>query len=158
MECSCESCARACLNRPGYFAPGEAIKAAEFLGLTLREFFDKYLVVDFQTDHTGLKVSYYLLMPATVGEQGTVAGYIPKRGRCIFLNKENRCDIHSVKPKECRLYDHTVVKRDAEANHQMVASDWREAQQEVFAAIGRKLRKQRFPPMSTAALWVAMMG
>jgi len=42
-SCDCRTCQDACTRKPGWFLPGEAEIAAESLGMTLPEFFAKYL-------------------------------------------------------------------------------------------------------------------
>lgn len=49
-DCNCTRCASLCVGRPGIFAPGEATRAAAELGMTLQEFFDKYLTVNWWSD------------------------------------------------------------------------------------------------------------
>lgn len=61
-DCRCEKCRAGCVRRPGWFAPGEATKAAAELGLTLEEFFKQYLCVDFWCDSENGDVE--LLSPA----------------------------------------------------------------------------------------------
>lgn len=48
--CDCEQCRALCLRRPGWFAPGQATRAAAELGLSLKAFFEQYLCVDFWCD------------------------------------------------------------------------------------------------------------
>lgn len=48
--CDCEKCRVLCVGRPGWFAPGEATRAAAELGLTLAQFFKQYLTVDYWCD------------------------------------------------------------------------------------------------------------
>lgn len=45
--CDCAKCRACCQRKPGIFRPGEATRAAAELGLSLPEFFRKYLTVDF---------------------------------------------------------------------------------------------------------------
>ena len=45
-SCTCEVCQSACATKPGHFMPGEAEEAAALVGLTLKEFFDLHLAVD----------------------------------------------------------------------------------------------------------------
>lgn len=60
--CDCEKCRACCQRRPGWFAPGQATKAAAELGLTLEAFFKQYLCVDFWCDSENGDVE--LLSPA----------------------------------------------------------------------------------------------
>lgn len=103
MECTCDRCVGACKNTPGWFAPGEAEQVAAVLGIPFEEFFKKYLVVDYWVEE---EVDTLVLSPVKE-EHIKYAGkkapftfpFIPSP--CVFL-KDDRCSIHSHKPKECR--------------------------------------------------------
>lgn len=116
-ECSCEKCIKGCKVNPGWFMPGEAELVAKSLGLSFKDFFHKYLVVDFWCAEDDV----YVLAPYKVfdkipdrpeisayyqrPDRGTGRlvdwGYPFRTGRCIFLEND-RCRIHPVKPYECR--------------------------------------------------------
>lgn len=102
-ECTCPECIECCKHRPGWFKPGEAEKAAAYLGLSLPDFFKKYLVVDFWLRMEG---DINLLIPKQVEQEGgrklsySDAFHLAD---CIFLSKDNRCTIHAVKPSECKM-------------------------------------------------------
>lgn len=49
-NCDCQNCRHLCQIKPGWFLPGEATKAAAHLGLTLQQFFEQYLTVDYWID------------------------------------------------------------------------------------------------------------
>lgn len=99
-SCQCSSCVECCKHQPGWFAPGEPEKAAEFLGIPFEEFESKYLIQDFWVDGA------YVYAPRKVGveQDSPVAsyGYAFKPAPCIFL-KDNKCSIHPVKPFECKV-------------------------------------------------------
>lgn len=100
-----------CRNSPGWFGPGEAEKAAEFLGMEMGEFVNKYLVLDHVMIGT-LKVETFA--PVKVGTDGKpVEGpgvrvsriYHMMDGHCVFFDNENpACAIHAARPVECRHY------------------------------------------------------
>jgi len=48
--CSCEKCRQLCNGRPGLFAPTEVEPAAAEFGLTLEEFFERHLTINWWTD------------------------------------------------------------------------------------------------------------
>jgi len=83
--CSCDKCRECCTREPGWFVPGEIVPAATYLGITEKEFIASYCCEHLQDD-------VYTLSPATK----------KKSTECIFLNSKGLCDIHPVKPYECR--------------------------------------------------------
>lgn len=132
-DCTCKVCVEACTFKPGYFAPGEAERAATLLGLTLQEFFDQYLGVDwYDKDET-----IFVLSPALAYMGG--GGMFPPdpRGRCIFLDEHNRCKIHAAKPWECRRYHHGLSSEHVDAHHEAVASMWKGHEQQLTDLLGR---------------------
>lgn len=107
-DCACRECVGACRRTPGWFAPGEAEKAAALLGMAFAEFTRKYLIRDYWSTR---RDSIEVLAPVKLGpdghplqEPGSVAtfGYAFERGRCAFLGDDDRCGIHAAKPRECR--------------------------------------------------------
>lgn len=83
--CSCEACQECCRREPGWFLPGEIDVAAAFLKMGRSAFVEQYCA-----EH--LKDEALVLSPRQ------------KNGKteCVFLNKKGLCDIHPVKPYECR--------------------------------------------------------
>jgi len=106
-DCDCEECVGCCKYLPGFFnGPDEVIKVAKYLGLTLKEFLTKYCVSGWRDDIIINDQRYNIkaVAPARDGWQGKreTWGY-PIRGTpCIFL-VEGRCQIHRVKPYECKM-------------------------------------------------------
>lgn len=100
VSCACESCVECCTHTPGWFAPGEAEKAAALLGMTFEEF-RKRLIKDYWVEGPS---NVYLWRPRKLaGDHGRdVASSWPRSGRCVFLTADNRCEIHEAKPMECR--------------------------------------------------------
>lgn len=70
-DCTCFDCVGKC-NRPGWFLPDEVRAAAEFLGLTLKEFFDQYLVLDWWKGGDGDE-QHAVLSPGKKDEHGSIA-------------------------------------------------------------------------------------
>jgi hypothetical protein len=57
-----------CLNKPGWFAPVEAVKAATYLSKTLVEFFQMFLAIDWwELEGSG---NIFLLSPCLTTERG----------------------------------------------------------------------------------------
>jgi|SRR5215212_7025731 len=145
--CSCHQCKDACTHRPGFFAFGEADKTAESMGITLKEFFDKYLVVDWQgggSEWANTKDGKYaiLLAPATtVSVTGHEANQDP-RGHCIFFEHQTgKCKIHEHgKPMECREYMHTMDRKETIGLHNKAAKTWDndEAKAQINQLLGRE--------------------
>src|SRR5437867_3143442 len=101
---------RCCENNPGWFAPGEMEKAAEWMGLGPDEFFNKYIVLNnIQLENEPGRPVVEALVPTKVDEKGAPlegAGrrssrvYQYMKGACVFF-KDRRCSIHPVRPMEC---------------------------------------------------------
>ncbi len=83
--CFCEKCRACCKREPGWFLPGEIAIAAKFLKLAETEFIETYCAEHVED---GIRA----LSPAQKKNQA----------ECIFLSKDELCDIHEVKPHECR--------------------------------------------------------
>lgn len=138
-SCACPTCQGACRSKPGWFKPGEAEKMAEALGITLKECFERYLMVDWwDGDPREGKWEYenvFVLSPAiTDGLPGSEFGGDP-RGTCL-LYQNGLCGIHPVKPFECKAYVHGG-KTDA---HRQVALAWAtpEGQAQIRDLLGRE--------------------
>lgn len=121
-DCSCDECVGYC-ERPGWFLPDEVRVAAEYLGLSLREMFERYLVVDWWGGGSDIDHHVGILAPGKPSETGRVAsiGFVRGEG-CVFLNEDGKCSIHAVKPHECRLAHHVVVH--AGNSHLEIARVW----------------------------------
>ncbi len=104
--CACKECSTLCHGRPGWFAPGEATKAAAELGLSLKDFFNRYLTRDYWSgdEHTD-GATVYVLSPAWNGNNGRTAGWGDpfERGRCALLGKSGCMLSLEARPAECRL-------------------------------------------------------
>ena len=102
FECACDSCTNACHIKPGIFAPGEAEKAAALVGMSLKEFFDKFLAVDWWAPEPRLEELVFYLTPSTeLIEAGGLFPAHPNHGKCVLLSDDNECSIHEAKPEEC---------------------------------------------------------
>jgi Fe-S-cluster containining protein len=78
----CQMCGNCC-NFHGYvrLEEGEVDKIAAFLEMTTSEFINKY--TEILPDRSGLTLTEF------------------DDGRCVFLDKNNRCIINDVKPQQC---------------------------------------------------------
>lgn len=93
-----------CWRRPGAMSLEDAEKIAKFLGTTPQELFETKLVVD--------DMESLCLLPARKHqtENGKAGTYLDWRetysleSPCVFLDENNQCSIHEVKPTDCREY------------------------------------------------------
>ncbi len=83
--CSCPECIDCCQRDPGWFLPDEIPIAAAFMNLAEAEF-----VEQFCQEHRDDNV----IVLAPKQKPGTT--------ECIFLDRDGMCQIHAVKPHECR--------------------------------------------------------
>jgi hypothetical protein len=130
MECSCDECKNACLHRPGFFFPQEIEPAARSKGMNVKEFFDKFLVVDYFLKGDYYKRDVFILAPGTMGSKmGREAPFNPK-GHCVFFNKKELCDIHSdsrsniIKPRECAFADHVLSDKNYRKERIKIIKAW----------------------------------
>lgn len=122
-ECGCGDCVDACKHRPGWFLPGEVDKAAGFLGLSPEEFFKRYLGVDYWVDDGEVRQTD-IFAPRHVGRPGGQRYPFYPAGRCVFLDENERCKIHLVKPAECAHYIHTMDEKEPYEFRKEVARAW----------------------------------
>jgi len=104
--CDCKKCRELCTNEPGWFIPEEISVAADFLGLSEQAFIEKYL-----EEHALPSSASVALAPKMVS------------GRCIF-QKNGLCEIHPVKPYECRKVYGCESKRRHKRIREIVARKW----------------------------------
>jgi Fe-S-cluster containining protein len=136
MDCQCDVCCGACTKKPGWFLPGQAEKAAELLGLSLKEFFHKYLGIDYFIQKDGKFL--YVLAPAIVTmEPGQEYPFSPF-GQCVFY-ENNMCKIHAAKPIECAKWDHSVDDKELlEFKNVVIVGEWEKHQDQIEELLGRK--------------------
>jgi Fe-S-cluster containining protein len=94
--CACAECVRCCKRQPGSLAHGDYERIQNHLGLTEAEMRERFcaspgaLVMDRRT--------------GAVRRVGTIVPQM-RRGRCVFLDKDERCTIHGVAPFGCAYFD-----------------------------------------------------
>lgn len=135
--CACNSCQLACRKKPGWFLPGEVEKVAKFLKMPLEKLFKEKLGIDFfGRGEVGKEYDkVFILAPANVAMQsGEVYPFSPF-GQCIFY-KDGICEIHEVKPFECREFTHLDNESEAIERHSQIADAWREHQKQIIALYG----------------------
>ncbi len=97
--CTCKKCIECCTRDPGWFFPDEIELAANFLNVTEPEF-----IRDYCTEH--FEHNIYTLSPKKK----------TNKKECIFLSKDKQCNIHEVKPYECRK----VYGCESESRHRRI--------------------------------------
>ncbi|TRO55925.1 hypothetical protein E2P64_06505 [Candidatus Bathyarchaeota archaeon] len=135
IECQCEVCVKACSHRPGWFLPGQIEDVAKFLNMELKDFFDKYLSIEWWSGKESGGKDIFVIAPAVVGYEGEMAPCDP-RGRCTFLTKDNLCQIHPVKPFECAVYHHDMASDVGKNLHKELAVSWIRFHQQVVELWG----------------------
>lgn len=101
-DCSCSECVTACHRAPGLFAPGEAEKAAETLGVPF-EVFKKRLIKTYWRSEGSDPMMWWPRKQDDDGYDEVASNqYTNETGRCTFLTADNRCEIQEAKPWECR--------------------------------------------------------
>lgn len=92
--CACDGCKACCKRQAGPLATGDFERIAEHLGET----------------HEQAKEHFWASPGALVKEDGgtiRVGTITPRmrRGRCVFLDENDRCKIHAVAPFGCAHFD-----------------------------------------------------
>ncbi len=130
-DCTCAKCVECCERRPGWFKPGEAERAAALLNMSLQEFFDQYLVIDYWAQS---KENILLLMPRQKGYRRKRLSFscALRTAECIFL-EQGLCKIHEAKPFECKATMGCVKDVEVTGWHEDAAMAWNnpEAQQQI---------------------------
>jgi Fe-S-cluster containining protein len=93
--CSCEECKACCKRQPGPLAPGDFERIAEHLG------------EDRETAKEHFWASPGALVKTADGVTHRVGTITPRfrKGRCVFLDENDRCKIHAVAPFGCSHFD-----------------------------------------------------
>lgn len=126
-SCACDQCKACCKRQPGPLAPRDFDRIAEHLGES-REEAKKHF-----WSSPGC-----LMKNLWTGETTRVGTITPRyvRGRCVFLNEQDRCSIHAVAPFGCSHFDTHMGARDA-----MDRSVWL-AQEQAADADYKQLRDE----------------
>jgi Fe-S-cluster containining protein len=125
-SCTCNKCVSMC-SRPCWGTPKELKKIID-------SGYGEKLMLDYWCKIDG---DLYLLCGALVGYEGRSAPYIPF-GTCTFLNKDNLCDIYTLRPMEARIascnpkqkfdakeYRHSLAKLWQKKEGQQIINDWK---------------------------------
>ena len=129
-SCFCDNCQAACRHKPGWFLPGEVERVAEYLEISLPELFQTKIAVDWWVEEHDI----FVLLPALDNEEAGEEFPADPRGICIFF-KDGLCEIHPVKPFECREMIHDQLNQ---GRHKQVADAWRSHQNQIIELLGRE--------------------
>lgn len=108
--CDCTECVACCQRYPGPLAPGDYERIREHLGGQ-------------DIDHKLWASPGAIVMDTRSGQVGRVGTITPrmKDGRCVFLDKDNRCSIHAVAPFGCAYFDTHMTKEEADPRSRWLA-------------------------------------
>lgn len=99
---TCQRCGYCCLCYPCTPRPEEIAPVADYLGISVTELINKYMVADTPN------CQIYLLRWAKEGQEDITGARIPPwrtydHGYCIFFNRKDKsCRIHPVRPSEAK--------------------------------------------------------
>lgn len=131
--CQCDTCVRACRQKPGWFSPGEIEGLAKAMKISVKKLFKKYLAVDWWVGCKGLSETFTISPAVRFNETGTEFP-LSAGGTCVFF-KAGKCEIHDKgKPWECQHYshDHEIVDL-----HMLAAKNWVGHQKQITKLLGR---------------------
>jgi hypothetical protein len=128
-DCTCTHCVSACKRVPGIPTPLEALRAIR-AGLA-----DDLMMVYRERDKRGWKWGRHewpILMPVSEPPEYARAEvakhyrneWFKAGGRCVFLNVDERCEIHDsgFKPAECRAS--MLCENNRDKRHENIAALW----------------------------------
>lgn len=97
----CINCGFCCHRRPCILLPEELDKIAEFLKMDKKSIIKKFFCVD-------EKGGIFFVKPAGINQMHLLGKYLEaedtfNEGKCIFLDENNRCKIHEVKPRMAKI-------------------------------------------------------
>ena len=129
QSCFCAECKLGCRHKPGWFLPNEVELVAVYLGVSLKDLFKNKLAVDWWVGEPDI----FLLSPSVASESPGIEFSANPLGKCVFF-KEDLCEIHPVKPCECREMIHSEENNSL---HGQVADAWRSHQNQIVKLLGR---------------------
>ena len=111
-SCACNECVACCKRQPGPLAPGDFERIAAHLG----------------EDRQTAKLHFWaspgaLVMDRETGVQRKIGTITPRfvKGRCVFLDEQDRCAIHPVAPFGCAMFDTHMRAPEAAMRGQWLA-------------------------------------
>jgi Fe-S-cluster containining protein len=102
--CGCQQCVKCCYQQPGSLVPGDFERIAAHLGET-PEVAKKHFWAS----------PGALVKNLSTGQVFRIGTITPRRakGKCVFLDGNDRCTIHAVAPGGCRYFDTHMPAREA---------------------------------------------
>lgn len=102
-KCACEQCKACCKRQPGPLAPNDFERIQKHLGASDEEMRRLFWASPGCLVKTGL------------GETLRVGTITPRytKGRCVFLDENDRCKIHEVAPFGCAYFDTHMSHHEA---------------------------------------------
>jgi Fe-S-cluster containining protein len=132
--CACERCTACCKRQPGPLAPGDFERIVDYIAKTQncsRE-------IALSQAKTQFWASPGCIVKDWKGDTFRIGTITPRyaRGRCVFLDENDRCKIHEVAPFGCSHFDTHMSQHEA-----MARSSWlaREQQGEEYQALRASL-------------------
>jgi len=111
--CACKECTACCKRQPGPLAPGDSERIQEHLGVT-----DEEMTKLFCASPGALVMDY----AGHVRRVGTITPQ-KRKGRCVFLDENDRCKIHAVAPYGCAYFDTHMGVAEAQPRSQWLVRD-----------------------------------
>jgi hypothetical protein len=157
-SCTCSDCVNACHSRPGWMKPKQFREIAAFLGLSLKETFDRYFAIDWWENYKGSNAQAYLIAPALVGHEGKMYPGYPQ-GTCALLTNKGRCLIHPVKPIECASSWHDK-RRFTQGMRLKIVDMWqgKRAQEMIKSLYTKQFRTSHMSPFENLVFILNMGG
>ena len=102
-KCACSGCVSCCKRQPGPLAPGDFERIQAHLGAS-----DEDMAKLFCASHGAL------VHNRLTGATARIGSITPqkRKGRCVFLDENDRCKIHSVAPFGCAYFDTHMGMRE----------------------------------------------
>jgi Fe-S-cluster containining protein len=140
MDCSCDRCQSLCHSKPGWFTPQQIELVARKRDVAIEDLFKDYLTIDaVLIAEAGRPTGVYVLAPAIVGAESGSISDPAARGTCVWL-RNGKCDIHEMKPAECRATDHSTSARDSDLLRAAILKQWIPYKKFVQNLYGKKLK------------------
>ena len=102
--CACDRCRACCKRQPGAFAHGEIERLVEHIAE--KQKCGRELAFQFVKAQVWASPGA-LVKDTSTGRTHRIGSITPrfKRGRCVFLDENERCTIHAVAPFGCAMFD-----------------------------------------------------
>jgi Fe-S-cluster containining protein len=123
--CACEACRACCKRQPGPLAPGDFERIVQYIYETQ----DVTYEIAFEQVKKQLWASPgALVKELATGNVERVGTITPRyrKGRCVFLDENERCTIHPVAPFGCAYFDTHMGMHKAQARSQWLVNRQRE--------------------------------